>query len=325
MLNKLAKFKLPLILIILLSLPFLVTSKYNMHLIIMAGIFAIMSIGLDIIMGYAGHLSLAHASFYGIGAYVSALLTLRLGWSVWIGLIAAILITTLVSYLVGYISLRSRGTTFIILTFSFSGIAHLIALNYVELTNGQMGLASIPMPVIGGFTFSSRMSFYYLVLFFLIITYYIAVKLTNSRLGRAWIGIRENELLAESLGINPFRYSLLAFMIGSSLAGLSGGLYAHYTCFVSPENLQFGVVIILLVMVVLGGKGTIIGPVIGAVIFTVIPEYLRIADDLRLPIFGALLVILALYMPKGLVPFCKTWLIKYSQKKEVPENEAVRG
>ncbi|MEL7566918.1 MAG: branched-chain amino acid ABC transporter permease [Dehalobacterium sp.] len=323
--KNLSKFKWPLILIILLLVPFLVTSKYNMHLIIMAGIYAIMAIGLDIIMGYTGQLSLAHQSFYGIGAYVSALLTLRLGWSVWFGMVAAILATLLVSYLVGYISLRVRGTTFIILTFSFSGIAHLVALNYVELTNGQMGLSSIPMPSIGGFTFGSRMSYYYLVLFFLVITYYIAVRLTKSRLGRSWIGIRENEILAESLGVNPFHYSLFAFMIGSSLAGFAGALYAHYTCFVSPENLQFGVVITLLVMVVLGGKGTIIGPVIGAVIFTVVPEYLRIAEDLRLPIFGILLVILALYIPKGLIPFCQDLLAKKRQKKEVPGNEAVRG
>ncbi len=325
MANTFDRLKLPAILLFLLVVPFLVTSRYNMHLIVMAGIYAIMAIGLDIIMGYTGQLSLAQASFYGIGAYTSTLLALRLGLSFWVGLVAAVLVTLLTSLVVGYISLRARGTAFVIMSFSFQGIVHLVALNFVALTNGQMGLARIPSPSIAGFSFGSQKAFYYLVLAFVALTYYIAVRLTSSRIGRAWVSIRENELLAESLGVDPFRYSLFAFMIGSSMAGLSGSLYAHYASFISPETLSFGVIITLLVMTVLGGKGTIVGPVIGAVIFTVIPEYLRIADDLRLPIFGVLLIVLALFMPKGLVPFVQGWLRNRSRAKGVAVGEHLGG
>ena len=319
--NKLIKYRPILIIILALFVPIIVKSQYNLHMIIMACIYAIMAIGLDLVMGYTGALSLAQATFYGVGAYVSALVTLKFGVTTWIGLLAAVIVTMLLSFLVGFISLRSRGTSFIIMSFSFAGIAHLVALNWVNLTNGQMGLARIPSPQIASFQFNSKISYYYLVLLFLVLTYFIATRLVNSRLGRAWIGIRENELLAESLGINPFKYSLIAFIIGSSLAGVSGSLYAHYTNFVSPENLIFSVTIMLLIMTVVGGKGTIIGPIIGSLIFTVLPEYLRIADELRMPIFGVILILLALFIPKGLVPAYREWAREHI-KKVVSTNES---
>jgi branched-chain amino acid transport system permease protein len=308
--NKLAKFnklKTAGVIVLLILLPFLVTNQYNLHMIVMAGIYAIMAIGLDLIIGYTGALSLAHAAFFGIGAYTSALLTLNTGVNFWVGLLAAIGATAFASLLVGLVCLRTRGIAFIIMTISFANITYLIALNWVSLTNGQMGLSLIPPPILGAFKFDAKFSYYYLVLALMLLVYYLARCLVNSRVGRAWIGIRENELLAESVGVDPFKYSLFAFVAGSSLAGLSGSLYAHYTTFISPENLMFSVTLILLVMTVLGGKGTLLGPVIGAAIFTVVPEYLRIAEDLRLPIFGLLLVVLALFMPKGLLPAFLNW------------------
>ncbi len=312
--SRLLKYK-PLIIILLsLLVPAVIRNQYMLHLVIMACIYSYMAIGLDLMMGFAGTLSLAQASFFGIGAYTSSLLAINLGISTWLALLLSILLTAALSFLIGYISLRSRGTSFLIMSFSFSGIAHLIALNWIKLTNGPMGLARIPLFKIGSFEFETKAKYYYIVLFFLILVYYLASKIANSRIGRAWIGIRENELFAESLGVNPFRYCLIAFVIGSSLAGLAGSLYAHYINFLSPEALSFSITITLLVMAVMGGKGTIIGPIIGAFIFTVLPEYLRIADDLRLPIFGVILVILALFIPKGLVPTFKDWYSKHLNK-----------
>lgn len=310
----LLKYKQILIIIFALLVPLAIKNQYILHLVIMACIYAYMAIGLDLMMGYTGALSLAQAAFFGIGAYTSTLMSLKLGASPWVGLLTAILITAVISFFVGYISLRSRGISFLIMTFSFSGIAHLVALNWVKFTNGPMGIARIPSFRIGQLEFITKTRYYYIVLFFLVLVYYIADKLVNSRVGRAWIGIRENELFAESLGVNPFLYSLASFIIGSSFAGLSGGLYAHYINFISPEALAFSITITLLVMTVMGGKGTIAGPVIGAFIFTVLPEYLRIADDFRLPIFGIILVILALYIPKGLVPSIKDWHYKRLNK-----------
>lgn len=300
--NATKRLTLPLVLVFLLAVPFLVTSQYNMHLIVMAGIYTVMAEGLNLILGYAGDLSLGQHAFYGVGAYTTALLFTKLGMSFWVGVLAAIAVTSLLGLALGYLSLRVRGGAFIIMTMSFASIAYLVALNWTKVTNGQMGLASIAPPRLFGFVFGDQKSFYYLVLAFAAAAVFLVDRLVHSKIGRAWIAIRENEILASSLGIGSFRYSMIAFVIGAGLAGISGTLYAHYARFISPELIAFHQTITLLVMVVLGGKGTVYGPVVGAVIFTVLPEYLRVADELRLPIFGLLLILLVLFIPKGLLP-----------------------
>jgi branched-chain amino acid transport system permease protein len=164
-----------------------------------------------------------------------------------------------------------------------------------------MGIGNIPPAKIFGYEFLSKTAYYYLVLIVCAICIYSIYKLVNSRIGRAWITIKENEALAKSVGVNVFQYANFAFVIGAFFAGLAGSLYAHYVNFVSPDLFLFFITTEMLVTMIMGGKGTVAGPVIGAIIFSMLPEYLRIAEKWRLPIFGAILIVGILFLPNGIV------------------------
>jgi branched-chain amino acid transport system permease protein len=207
----------------------------------------------------------------------------------------------IISYLFGLVTLRVRGSAFIIMTVSFLHILHLLALNLVGFTQGQMGIGNIAPARIFGYELLSKTAYYYLVFVVCGICIYTIYKLVNSRIGRAWITIKENEALAKSVGVNVLQYANLAFVIGAFFAGLGGSLYAHYVNFVSPDLFLFLITTELLVMMIMGGKGTVVGPVVGAVVFSMLPEYLRMAEKWRLPIFGAILIVGILFLPNGLV------------------------
>ena len=297
---KLRKILYILVIIIIFSLPLIINNMYQIHLFIQAGIYVLLALGLNLITGYVGLLSLAHAAFFGIGAYTSGLLCTRLSFPFLIDFIAAGLIAGLISYLFGQITIRIRGSAFIIMSLALLNISHLIILNWVDFTGGQMGISNIKKANIFGFEFSHKIDFYYLVIIIVIFCIYIIYRLVNSKIGRAWIAIRENEDLAKAIGINVFEYANFSFVLGAFFAGLAGSLYAHYITFISPDLFSFAINIQILVMVVMGGKGTIIGPIIGAILFSTLPEYLRIAKDLRMPILGAIIIIGILFLPNGL-------------------------
>jgi branched-chain amino acid transport system permease protein len=293
--------------LLLLALPLIVPSEYLLHLIIVAGIWTVMASGMNLSQGCAGDLSLAQNGFYGLGGYTSALLFTKLGLPFWVGLPVAALIVGVLGLLIGAISLRHRGGAFIILTLSFGALAHLVVTNWVGLTNGLMGISRIGPPVLFGYPLATKVSYYYLVLAFAALWVFLSSRVIHSQIGRAWTAVRENELLAASLGVDTFRFALGAFTASAASAGVAGALYAHYSSFISPEMLTFDVNITLLIMIVLGGKGTVFGPVLGAVTFTVLPEFLRVASDWRLPIFGLLLILLVLYTPNGVIPAIQAW------------------
>ncbi len=299
----------------LLLLPWIIRDNYNMHLIIMSMIFIELAAGLNLIVGYVGQLSLGHAAFFGIGAYTSALFNLNLGVPFWEGMILAGGMAALIGFLLGYVTLRVRGHCFVLITIAFAEIFKLIHFNWVELTHGQMGLSDIHPPAIQipglvEMVFSTKAQYYYLALVLVAVTIYANSRLVHSRLGRAFVGIRENEMLAESVGINAFKYSMVAFVVGAFFAGIAGSYYAHYITFISPDLFSFSVTTTMIVMLVMGGKGTVAGPIVGAVIFTILPEYLRIAEKLRLPIFGLILLIGIMYMPQGLIKVWENFLFK---------------
>ncbi len=292
--------------LVLLAIPFVVHDSYYLHLFIVAAIFVIVAVGLDLIVGYVGQLSLAHAAFFGLGAYISALLSLRLQWSMWIGLPAAALFTGLIAFLLGLVILRTRGHRFIIITVAFAELMKLVATNWVDVTRGFMGLPGLKIPNlyvpgIGAVDISSKERFYYVVLAAAVIAFLLCRTMVRSSIGRAFVLVRENEGLAESLGISAFRYCMIAFVVGAALAGGAGSLYAHYVGFVSPDLFNFSYVTIMLIMVILGGKGTLIGPALGAVIFTFLPELLREASHWRMIIFALILIVTTLFMPRGII------------------------
>ena len=286
-------------------LPVVIRSDYDMHIFIMVWIFSLLVIGFNLILGYIGQLSLGHTAYFAIGGYASALATLKWGIPFWVGLPFATVVSGFFGFVIGVIALRWRSHFFVIATICFWGIIHLIILNWVSLTNGPVGIGNIPVPSIGGMLFSTKVHFYYLTLIFVVGTLWFTKKIVSSPIGRAFHAIRENEPLAESVGVSAYRFATLAFVIATALAGMAGSFYAHYVTYISPEIDEFSIMISILVMVVLGGKGTIFGPVLGALIFTFLPEYLRFAKDLRLPIFGLILIMGIVFLPRGIITLPK--------------------
>ena len=290
----------------LCAVPFVVRDDYYLHLCIVSGIFAIAVLGLDLIVGYVGQLSLAHAAFFAMGAYTSALLFVRLKWSMWVGLPAAALLVGGVALALGAVILQTRGHRFIIISVVFAELMKLVATNWVDMTRGFMGLPGLALPAlvipgVGSVDIASKGRFYYVVLVAAIVAFLLCRAIVRSSIGRKFVLIRENEPLAESLGISAFRYSMIAFAVGAALAGAAGSMYAHYVGFVSPDLFNFSYVTIMLIMVILGGKGTLVGPVLGAVVFTFLPELLREASHWRMITFATILILATLFMPRGII------------------------
>lgn len=298
--------------------PFLF-ADYRLHLLIIAGIFAILALSLNLVVGYVGHLPLGHAAFYGIGAYTAALLTLKTPIPALLAIPLAAVAGFVLAWLVSLVVLRMRESYFVIVTLSFAVIFELIIINWVDLTNGPMGLVSIPRLQVGAFIFKTKASYYWLVLGVLVLTLLAMERLVHSRVGSAFRAMRENEPLAMSVGVNPTRFARIAFMLAGGLGALAGALYAHYARVITPDIAGFGNMVTMLVIVVIGGRGTLAGPVLGALIVTFLPEELRVARDWRLPIFGLVLMVVTVLAPRGLASLTtgeRGWLSWRSSKSE---------
>jgi branched-chain amino acid transport system permease protein len=296
-------------LLIVATAPAWVWNPYHLHTLIMAGIFAVLALSLNLLLGYTGQLSLGHAAFFGIGAYATGLLTVKLEWSPWIGLLAAIVLPGAAGYVIGRLALNLRGAYFVLLTFSFAGCVSLVSVNWMDLTNGPLGLPGVPpleiaLPGLPVLSLRTKSAFYYVVVAAVALCYLVCLALIRSRVGRALVALRENETLAASVGIDGTHYLVLAAVVSAAMAGFGGGLYAHYTRFVSPEVFLFTYTVTMVIMVVAGGKGTLAGPVVGAVLFTVLPEALRAATSWQwqMLLYGILLVGVLFFMPEGIVP-----------------------
>jgi len=289
--------------------PAWVWNPYHLHTLIMAGIFAVLALSLNLLLGYTGQLSLGHAAFFGIGAYAAGLLTVKLEWSPWIGLLAAVVLPGAAGYVIGRLALKLRGAYFVLLTISFAGCVSLVSVNWMDLTNGPLGLPGVPpleiaLPGLPPLSLRTKAAFYYVVLAAVALSYLVCLALIRSRVGRALVALRENETLAASVGIDGTHYLVLAAVVSAAMAGFGGGLYAHYTRFVSPEVFLFTYTVTMVIMVVAGGKGTLAGPIVGAVLFTVLPEALRAATSWQwqMLLYGVLLVGVLFFMPEGIVP-----------------------
>ena len=303
------KYLVPLaILVVAIVLPFIFRDAYSRQLLVLICVWAALALSLDIIIGYMGQISLGHVAFFGIGAYTSALLSLKLGIPALLGWLAAIVLGGIIGYIIGYVSLkRTRGVSLAIVTFGVGLVLYLVSQNWYQLTNGFEGLRGIPPPVLAipgipSVTFESAFSYYYLALAVLVFTVYLIGALLRSRFGRAIVALRENEELASSIGIDAFNYYVLAFTLASALAALVGATFGHYVRVVTPRLLGMDYMLMLLIMVVVGGKGTLPGPILGATIFVLVPEWLRMTQQLRLILLGGIFLICIIFMPQGIYP-----------------------
>ena len=325
-----------LFLAILVSVPWWVTSLYVLHVLIITGIFLIAAMSLNLLLGYTGQLSLGHVAFFGIGAYVSSLTSL--GFSahllpgflvtmepkpVWIGMILGVVAAGLCGWLIGKLSFKVRGAYFVIVTISFAEVVRLVAVNWVELTQGPMALNNIPPLTLGSVTFWRKPANYWVVLAVGVVCYILIRRLVNSRAGRAMIALRENEPLAVSVGVDVTHYLVLATVISAAMAGAAGALYAHYVRIVDPDIFLFICTVTMVIMVVTGGKGTLAGPVVGGLIFGLVPESLRalqIMPELQWIIYGVLMILVVYFLPEGIVPAVRNWWI--GRRKQAPSQAA---
>jgi branched-chain amino acid transport system permease protein len=269
---------------------------------------------MNVLFGYLGDLSLGHAAFVGIGAYVTAILSTRYGVPTWIGLLAAIPVSALFGAVFGYLSLRVVGPQFTILTLAFGSILYTVANYWIDVTRGPFGISGIPHLRIAGFTFDTAVSNFYLVLAVLIVVSYACWALMNSRTGRAFSAVRENLPLAESVGIDARRTRIFGFTIAAVIAGIGGALYGFYIQLVTPELMSVSYVVTLLIMVIVGGRGRILGAIVGALIFVLLIESLRAVGEARMVIFALLLMGAVAIAPGGLVTILPRLLERFRSR-----------
>ncbi len=272
---------------------------YWLEVLNLALINCISVLGLSLIFGFCGLASFCHASFVGIASYASGILVVKAGFPAWISMIFAILLPPIVALGIGYPSLRLHGVYFAIATMCFSVIVSVIVWSWEDLTGGYLGILTVPSfePTL---LFKDPRYFYYLILAFLIVVYYILHRLVKSRIGRAMIAIREHEVLAGSMGVKVPQYKLLAFIIGTLIAGVAGSLSVHYLHTITPEFINLGQSFTLVMYTVIGGLGSLYGPLAATIIFCFISEYLRATEMLQMIIYGVVLLLFVMYIPGGL-------------------------
>ena len=292
---------LSIVLLILLLLVHLTINNYYIDVLTITGIYTILALGLNIVVGLAGLLDLGYVAFYAVGAYSYGILNTDFGIPFWPALIIGALLAAFTGMLLGMITLRLGGDYLAIVTLGFLMIVHLILNNWDSITHGPNGILGIKGPSIGGFVFSEPIHFYYLILAISIFAIAVISRINNSWIGRTWIAMREDEIAASAMGINTTKMKILAFALGASWAGIAGVFFAGRYAFISPESFTFLETVLVLSMVVLGGMGSITGVIIGAALLTILPEVFRGFQDYRMLVFGGVLVLMMVFRPQGLI------------------------
>lgn len=289
-----------------------------LQVLVLVAIYAMLGTGLSVMIGLAGLFCLGYIGFYAIGAYTTALLATHFGMSYWIILPISGIMAAVFGLIIGYPALRLRGDYIAVVTLGFGEVIRLVALNWMGLTNGPIGIMNIPRPVIPiiNYDFGYNLNaYYYLIVVMTLLTLFAVIRVANSRVGQAWKAIREDELAAGAMGVNVARFKLLAFTIGAAIAGLAGSFFAVRMAFVSPESFIFLESILLVAIVIIGGSGSFAGVILGAVIFIAVPEFLRDLASWRMLAFGALIPVMVIFRPQGLLG--KQWA--GSEMKPEPE------
>jgi branched-chain amino acid transport system permease protein len=292
----------------LFFVPLFVDAEFVLTIFTFSFLLATMAIGLNLNFGFSGQLNMFTAASFGISAYVTYLSTQHLGVSFWVGLALAGVIITVLSVMIGYLCLRFglRDFYFALITMAFSELARLVILNWTSMTNGAIGLLvldeiPVSVPGLAQFTIQGATTWYYVSLGIMAGALIICTVLVRSWIGRCFAAIRLNEDLAQTLGINIFRYKLLAFIIADLFAAVAGAFFGYYSTFIDPQYLSITQGLDSLTMVLLGGAGTLLGPVVGALILGGLPHLIEISAAFRVMLLGAIMILVILAMPKGIV------------------------
>jgi branched-chain amino acid transport system permease protein len=282
--------------------PLFDKSVYHVDLAVTIGIYALLAMGLNVAVGFAGLLNLGYAAFFAVGAYTYALLNLRFGCSFWPGLFLSGIASMAFGFIISIPTLRVRGDYLAITTLGFGEIIRIALNNLDSWTGGPNGLLGIDRPSVGSFHFSvSPIPYFYLVLVLVALTAYLLFRLSDSKMGRALVAIREDELAASCMGISAFKIKLTAFGLSAFIAGMAGCVFAAKQTIVTPDSFDFVLSVLILAMVVLGGLGNIWGAALGALILGILPELLRGFAVYRMLIFGLLMILVMIFRPQGLL------------------------
>lgn len=288
------------IVVVLALVPWAFGSRYIFHIATMIAIMIPLAMGMHLMLKI-GQLSLAHPAFMGIGAYGSALLTMRLGFPPILSLIVSGLLAALAALLLGPIFLRIKGVFFVLLTYAFGQIVNLVFQEWTSLFGGNSGLYGIPKFSILGFRLTAVYQYYVFALIFTVIAYLVMRAIERSDMGAILNSLNEDEMLSRSMGTNALAWRTAAFVIGAFVAGISGGIYAFYLGFLSPDPFGFKITVDLIVMIVIGGASSVLGPLLGAIVIVPLPELLRDAREYQLLIYGLCLIGFLKFLPMGLM------------------------
>ncbi|MGE0749706.1 MAG: branched-chain amino acid ABC transporter permease [Variibacter sp.] len=293
--------------LVIALVPLVLSSSYWRTNLTLCAINVLLAIGLDFILGYAGQLNLGQSAFYGLGAYVSTLLITKLGVHFWAAFAAGVAFAGIAGMILALFAVRLRGHYLAIASLGFAVIVHQILLNWISLTQGPLGIYGIPpppaiaIPGLPPIDFGNQIALFYLVSAFALLVYFLLDQLVHSPIGEALTAVREDEVSAQSLGINASVWKVFAFGVGAAVGGAAGCFYATFVGTLVPDAFFISESFSILAMVIVGGMGTLIGPVFGAILLTLLPELLRGIGDLRLVLYGAALTLVVLFMPGGLV------------------------
>lgn len=332
--SKLGNWRIAAFVFVLIVLPIVFRSPYITSVLVIIGLYAIVAMGLGLLLGFTGQISISQAAFYGIGAYTSAILTVTYGVSPWIAIVAGCVISAIVALIIGWPTLKLEENYLALATLGFGFIVYITFMQMVELTGGPSGIRHIPQLSLGFITFDTDLKYYYLVWVVALGLLFFSAKLVRSRVGRALRAIRGSEIAAQSVGIHPAKYKVKVFMLSAVFASIAGSLYAHYVSFISPSPFYVTASINFVIIAVIGGLTNIWGGLVGAAVITSLGELVREVVPLFIPnagseyemiLFGVILVVTMIFMPQGLSVGVKDGWVKWSgrrnQIKHVKEGE----
>jgi branched-chain amino acid transport system permease protein len=296
--NEILKFVL--LALLVFALPAFIQEGYLLNVMVFVGIHSILALALNLLLGYAGQISLGHAGFFGLGAYISGILTATYSFNPWSAMLIAASVVTLLAFAIGFPILKLKGHYLAMATLGLGIIIYIVFNEAVDYTGGPSGLSGIPNLSIGSYSFDSDIRNYYLIWTFALVAIGLSLNLVHSRIGRALRAIHDSEVAARVMGVNARLMKVQIFALSAALSAVAGSLYAHTMTFVAPASFGFNFSVELVTMVIIGGLASIYGSLLGAALLTVLPELLRAFQDYDIIVYGLLLIIMTMFMPGGL-------------------------
>ena len=284
-----------------LAAPLLFEGSYLLNVFVFIGINTMLAVALNLLLGFAGQISLGHAAFFGLGAYLSGILTTRYALDPWIAMLLSALVVAAVAFAIGFPILKLKGHYLAMATLGFGIIAYIVFNETVDWTGGPSGLSGIPNLTLGPVVFDSETANFYLIWGFALVTMLLSLNLSRSRIGRALRAVNDSEVAARVMGINARLLKVQIFTVSALISAVAGSLYAHTMTFIAPASFGFNFSVEIVTMVIIGGLGSIYGSFLGAAILTLIPEFLRVFHDFDIVIYGLLLILMTMFLPGGLV------------------------